>query len=110
MEQSKNIRLYAAYLEERVAIYRETKMDYLKPTGAVSSLRSDKWNEGLESCLNRAVGLLKTISDCKFFLDSLNNEITLEVMRLLVLDLLGAYQLVGEGAANMLSTYQLLVV
>ncbi|CAG8551180.1 1530_t:CDS:10 [Ambispora leptoticha] len=109
VEQSKNIHAYAAYLEERAGTYRELKLDFIKEHS-----RSDASGGRLRK-LTVAKGLLREVKllqrqlgallKCKFFLDEVDNEVTLTAFRLLVKDLLDLFQVVNEGVINVLEQY-----
>jgi hypothetical protein len=105
MDQTKNIKAYAAYLEEKLAVYRELKVDYLRmETDQVERMRTLKWQDGLPQELTTMQRQIKVLLDCRFYLDSINNEITTEALRLLVKDLMRLFQLVNEGVINILRT------
>jgi hypothetical protein len=106
MTQSKNIKTYAAYLEERVACFAELRVDYLRQ--GQSHTRLEKWDETTEKHLGSLLRLLKAVCDCRFFLDSIDNDVTVEAMRMIVRDLCVAYQVVSESMASILSKFQCL--
>ena len=107
ISQTRNIRAYAMYLEERVAAYRDLKMDYVRveSESTTDRLSKLKWKEGLAKEVEILLRQMKALLDCKFFLDSIDNEITTEAERLLVKDLLRLSQLVSEAVINILRTY-----
>jgi hypothetical protein len=106
MEQSKNIKMYAAYLEERVAVFREVKGDFLRLEDNQSSrLKAQSWKEGLfndVSCLQRQ---LKTLLECRFYLDSLDNDVIMEAYRLILKDLVRLVRVINEGASRILRKF-----
>jgi hypothetical protein len=109
MDQSKNIKSYATYLEEKLAVYRELNADYLRTdTDQANRIRSLKF----PALVNDMVALqrqVKVLLECRFYLDSINNDITTEALRLLVKDLMRLFQVVNEGAINILRSFCLLV-
>jgi phosphatidylinositol-binding clathrin assembly protein len=105
-EQYKNIHSYAIYLEEKVAVYRELKVDFTKVTkeggGRLKQLTVAK---GLLREVNTLQRQLGTLLNCKFYLDEINNEITLYAFSLLVKDLLVMYRSINEGVISVLDQY-----
>ena len=104
MDQSKNIKLYAAYLEEKVACYREMQCDYVRGDSAKEKLCRMKWKDGLLKEISFIQKLIKELLNARFYLDSVNNEVTTEALRLLVKDLLKLFQAENEAVILMLRT------
>ncbi|RIA92620.1 ANTH domain-containing protein [Glomus cerebriforme] len=105
-EQNKNIHSYAIYLEEKVAVYRELKVDFTKVNKEGGGrLRKLTVAKGLLREVKILQRQLETLLNCKFYLDEINNEITLCAFRLLVKDLLALFQSVNEGVINVLDQY-----
>ncbi|ORZ20213.1 AP180 N-terminal homology domain-containing protein, partial [Absidia repens] len=102
-----NIYLYTAYLQEKVAAYRELHIDYIKTTMStkVGRLRRLSIKDGLLKetlVLQKQVGALLK---CKFILEDVDNTISLFAFRLVVEDLLILFQAVNEGVVNILEHY-----
>ncbi|POR37844.1 ENTH domain-containing protein [Tolypocladium paradoxum] len=101
--QGKNIRHYAHYLAERARAYRDTKTDWVRaPESRLEKLSVDK---GLlretEAVQNQLSALLK----CDVLESEPENEITIAVFRLLVLDLLSLFQVLNQGLINILGHF-----
>ncbi|GBC02872.1 hypothetical protein RclHR1_04870015 [Rhizophagus clarus] len=108
-EQIKNIHSYAIYLEEKVAVYRELKVDFAKVTNGKGEsdgrLKKLTVAKGLLREVNILQRQLDTLLNCKFYLDEINNEITLCAFGLLVKDLLAMFQSLNEGVISVLDQY-----
>ncbi|KAK4230691.1 ANTH domain-containing protein [Podospora fimiseda] len=101
--QGRNIRHYANYLAERARSFRETKVDWVRTKDArLEKLSIDK---GLlresESVQHQLTALLK----CDVMENEPENEITITVFRLLVLDLLALFQALNQGLINILGHF-----
>lgn len=100
--QGRNIRHYAAYLTERSKAYRDTKVDWVR----TKETRLEKLSveKGLlretEVIQRQLAALLK----CDV-LDEPENEITITVFRLLVLDLLQLFQVLNQAMINILGHF-----
>ncbi|KAI9141513.1 ANTH domain-containing protein [Paraphysoderma sedebokerense] len=131
IEQTKNIKSYAFYLEEKVQVYRETKKDFCRiaSTGNNSdtiprtfdtygtinnervyseygkNLRHANVDETFLRELEIVIRQLDALVKCKFFLDELDNNITLEAFGLLLRDLMKVIRVVTEGIVNMLERF-----
>lgn len=105
--QTKNIHSYAIYLEEKVAVYRELKIDFIKATSeeGIGRLRKLTVAKGLLREVKILQRQLAALLNCKFYLDEVDNEITLLAFRLLVKDLLVLFQAVNEGVINVLEQF-----
>jgi hypothetical protein len=98
MDQSKNIKAYAAYLEERVVSYRDISIDLFRDGAAyMKHLSSLKWQNGLESETKVIQRLIKTLLDCKYYTDSINNDVTTESMKLLVKELMRLFTCLNQA-------------
>ncbi|ORX90862.1 ANTH-domain-containing protein [Basidiobolus meristosporus CBS 931.73] len=105
-EQTKNIRSYAAYIEEKVLIYRETKKDFTQSkNGENSSLRKLTISQGLLKETRLLQRQISTLLNCNFYLDEVNNEVTLSAYCLLIKDLLKLFQCMNEAVINILEHY-----
>ncbi|ORX55723.1 ANTH-domain-containing protein [Hesseltinella vesiculosa] len=102
-----NIYLYTAYLQQKVAAFREVRVDHIKATDAnkVGRLRRLSIKDGL---LKETMVLQKLISSllkCKFILEDVDNTISLHAFQLVVEDLLTLFQAMNEGVVNILEHY-----
>ncbi|KAI0443261.1 ANTH-domain-containing protein [Xylaria telfairii] len=100
--QGRNIRHYASYLAERVRAYKDTKIDWVR--AKETRLESLSVEKGLlretETVQRQLTALLK----CDV-LDEPENEITITVFRLLVLDLLSLFQVLNQAMINILGHF-----
>ncbi|OLN86822.1 ENTH domain-containing protein C19F8.03c [Colletotrichum chlorophyti] len=101
--QGRNIRHYANYLSARAKAYRETKCDWVRTKESrLEKLTVDK---GLlretEILQTQITALLK----CDVLESEIENEITVTVFRLLVLDLLALFQALNQGMINILGNF-----
>ncbi|PSR87403.1 ANTH domain-domain-containing protein [Coniella lustricola] len=101
--QGRNIRHYANYLSERARSYRETKTDWVR--GRDNRLEKLSVEKGLlretESVQSQLMALLK----CDVMDNEPENEITITVFRLLVLDLLALFQVLNHALINILGHF-----
>ncbi|EPZ35267.1 ANTH-domain-containing protein [Rozella allomycis CSF55] len=106
VEQAKNIRVYAAYLEEKVFSFRDLKIDYCRDNGDLTStLRSMSIPAGLFKHVEILNRLVKALINCKYYLDELDNAVTLESFKFLVKDSLKLYHALNEGVIKILDKY-----
>ncbi|TDZ68152.1 ENTH domain-containing protein [Colletotrichum trifolii] len=101
--QGRNIRHYANYLSARSKAFRETKCDWVRTKESrLEKLTVDK---GLlretEILQHQITALLK----CDVLESEVENEITVTVFRLLVLDLLALFQALNQGMINILGNF-----
>jgi phosphatidylinositol-binding clathrin assembly protein len=105
MDQTKNIRLYGSYLEERIVSYRDIAMDMIREEDIYNNRIKDmKWKSGLEKEIKVIQRIIKALLECRFFTDSINNDITTECFRLLVRDLMRIFSIMNLAVMVMLST------
>lgn len=101
--QGRNIRHYYDYLTERVRAYRDTKIDWVR--GRENRLEKLSVEKGLlretESVQKQLTALLK----CDVMDSEPENEITVTVFRLLVLDLLALFQALNQAMINILGHF-----
>lgn len=95
--QQRNIKLYAAYLEERVVSFREVGFDYVGNENRSKRFQTTTWADGLKSEITLVQRQIKSLLECKFYLDSIDNEVTMEALRLLIADLLKLNQCTHEA-------------
>ncbi|KAL2161416.1 hypothetical protein VTH06DRAFT_7977 [Thermothelomyces fergusii] len=101
--QGRNIRNYANYLSERARSYRETKIDwvrYKEPRLEKLSVEKGLLRE-TEAVQYQLTALLK----CDVMDNEPENEITITVFRLLVLDLLALFQVLNQALINILGHF-----
>ncbi|KAH6619723.1 ANTH domain-containing protein [Chaetomium sp. MPI-SDFR-AT-0129] len=101
--QGRNIRHYSNYLSERSRAYRETKVDWVR--NKEPRLEKLSVEKGLlretETVQHQLTALLK----CDVMENEPENEITITVFRLLVLDLLSLFQALNQALINILGHF-----
>ncbi|PMD24724.1 ANTH-domain-containing protein [Hyaloscypha hepaticicola] len=101
--QGRNIRHYTNYLNERARAYRETKCDFVR--GAEKRLEKMSVDKGLlretETVQHQITALLK----CDVMENEAENEITITVFRMLVLDLLAMFHVMNQAMINILGHF-----
>ncbi|KAI1292745.1 ANTH-domain-containing protein [Xylaria venustula] len=100
--QGRNIRHYASYLAERVRAYKDTKIDWVR--AKETRLESLSVEKGLLRETEVVQRQLTALLKCDV-LDEPENEITITVFRLLVLDLLSLFQVLNQGMINILGHF-----
>ncbi|CAL3970371.1 unnamed protein product [Diplocarpon coronariae] len=101
--QGRNIRHYTNYLSERARAYRETKTDFVRTSeNRLEKMTVDK---GLlretETVQHQITALLK----CDVMDNEPENEITITVFRMLILDLLAMFQVMNLAVINILGHF-----
>lgn len=101
--QGKNIRHYANYLAQRAIAFRETKFDFVRGSeGRLEKLSVDKGIlREAEILQHQIAALLK----CDVLDNEPENEITITVFRMLVLDLLVLNKVYNEALINILGHF-----
>ncbi|EPQ62772.1 Bgt-3857 [Blumeria graminis f. sp. tritici] len=101
--QGRNIRHYTNYLSERARSFKDTKCDFVR--GAATRLERLTVDKGLlretESVQHQISALLK----CDVLDNEPENEITITVFRMLVLDLLAMFQAMNTGLIKILGHF-----
>lgn len=101
--QGRNIRHYTNYLSERARAYRDTKCDFVR--GAEKRLEKMTVDKGLlretETVQHQITALLK----CDVLDNEPENEITITVFRMLVLDLLAMFHVMNQAMINILGHF-----
>lgn len=101
--QGRNIRHYAQYLTERARAFRDTNCDWVRTKE--SRLEKLSVEKGLlretETVQHQLTALLK----CDVMENEPENEITVTVFRLLVLDLLVLFQVLNQAMINILGHF-----
>ncbi|KAI8070946.1 ANTH domain-containing protein [Gongronella butleri] len=102
-----NIYLYTAYLQQKVAAFREARVDHVKATATnkTSRLRRLSINDGLLKETLVLQKLIASLLKCKFVLEDVDNTISLYAFKLVVEDLLTLFQAMNEGIVNILEHY-----
>ncbi|EOR00226.1 ENTH domain-containing protein C19F8.03c [Wallemia ichthyophaga EXF-994] len=120
-----NIQAYATYLDLRIKAYRDLKHDVIKvqsetrgssansrrprssfdPTGRPSQLRLLTVEKGLLREVKHVQKLIDSITACRFFLDDLEDDVTVAALQLNVKDLLQLFTALNEGVINVLESY-----
>ncbi|PWN90690.1 ANTH-domain-containing protein [Acaromyces ingoldii] len=106
---------YAAYIDERIRAYRDLRHDVIR---SGDSARTRGGADATTHRLRRLTvekGLLREVAisqrvcsrllDCAFFLDNLNDDMTLTAFRMTLKDLLAIYSAINEGVINLLEHY-----
>ncbi|KAG5935045.1 hypothetical protein E4U53_000538 [Claviceps sorghi] len=101
--QGRNIRHYARYLAERANAYRDTKTDWVRANEArLERLTVDKGLLRETECVQNQ---LSALVKCNVLDNEPENEITIAIFRLLVLDLLALFQVLNQGLINILGHF-----
>ncbi|KAG6032287.1 hypothetical protein E4U41_007270 [Claviceps citrina] len=101
--QGRNIRHYANYLSERARAYRDTKTDWVRTNEArLERLTVEK---GLLRETEVVQNQLSALVKCDVLDNEPENEITIAIFRLLVLDLLALFQVLNQGLINILGHF-----
>lgn len=99
MEQTKNVKSYASYLEERALGYRDLGFDLFRNT---QKLSADF--QILEKQMLIVQRMVQKALETRYFVDTVNNDVTLETVRLISKDLLLLFQAYNQCASLLLST------
>ncbi|KAI1334201.1 putative clathrin binding protein [Xylariaceae sp. FL0016] len=100
--QGRNIMNYASYLAERVRAYKDTKIDWVR--ARETRLETLSVEKGLLRETRTVQRQLNGLLKCDV-LDEPENEITITVFRLLVLDLLALFQVLNQAMINILGHF-----
>jgi hypothetical protein len=101
--QGRNIRHYATYLAERTKAYRDTNIDWARTKE--SRLESLSVNKGLLRETEAVQAQLTALLKCDVMDEGADNEITIFVFRLLVLDLLALFHVLNQALINILREF-----
>ncbi|KAK1672306.1 ANTH domain-containing protein [Colletotrichum godetiae] len=101
--QGRNIRHYAGYLAARAKAYRETKCDWVRTKE--SRLEKLSVDKGLLRETEILQSQISALLKCDVLEGEIENEITVTVFRLLVLDVLALFQALNQGMINILGTF-----
>ncbi|TLS23427.1 uncharacterized protein PpBr36_05724 [Pyricularia pennisetigena] len=101
--QGRNIRHYAEYLEERARAYKHTRVDWVR--AKESRLEKLTIDKGLLRETEVVQQQLTALLKCNVLENDPENEITITVFRLLVLDLLALFQVLNQAMINILGHF-----
>ncbi|KAK4110419.1 ANTH-domain-containing protein [Canariomyces notabilis] len=101
--QGRNIRHYSNYLSERARAFRETKIDWVR--AKESRLEKLSVEKGLLRETEIVQHQLTALLECDVMENEPENEITITVFRLLVLDLLALFQVLNQAMINVLGHF-----
>ncbi|KAF4986792.1 hypothetical protein FGRMN_10672 [Fusarium graminum] len=101
--QGRNIRHYAHYLAERARAYEKTKTDWVR--ASESRLEKLSVEKGLLRETEVVQQQLEALLKCDVMENEPENEITITVFRLLVLDLLALFQVLNQGLISILGNF-----
>ncbi|KAF4337498.1 hypothetical protein FBEOM_8596 [Fusarium beomiforme] len=101
--QGRNIRHYAHYLAERARAYERTKTDWVR--ASESRLEKLSVEKGLLRETEIVQQQLEALLKCDVMENEPENEITITVFRLLVLDLLALFQVLNQGLISILGHF-----
>ncbi|KAF5580368.1 ENTH domain-containing protein [Fusarium pseudoanthophilum] len=101
--QGRNIRHYAHYLAERARAYEKTKTDWVR--ASESRLEKLSVEKGLLRETEIVQHQLEALLKCDVMENEPENEITITVFRLLVLDLLALFQVLNQGLISILGNF-----
>ncbi|KAL2130266.1 hypothetical protein VTI74DRAFT_6683 [Chaetomium olivicolor] len=101
--QGRNIRHYSNYLSERARAYRETKIDWVR--AKEPRLEKLTVEKGLLRETEIVQHQLNALLKCDVMENEPENEITITVFRLLVLDLLALFQALNQALINILGHF-----
>eukprot|EP00158_Paraphelidium_tribonemae_P005629 Partr_v1_DN27437_c1_g1_i8_m71510 putative ENTH domain-containing protein len=100
MDQSKNIKAYGSYLEERVLAFRDLRIDVFRRGNETAN----DWL-ALRAQVPLILKVLTRILEAKYFLDSIDNDITVESVRFLVQDLMTLVRVVNQAVAKIMKLF-----
>ncbi|TWU76257.1 hypothetical protein ED733_005008 [Metarhizium rileyi] len=101
--QGRNIRHYANYLTERARAFRDTKIDWVRNSD--SRLEKLDVDKGLLRETEIVQNQLSALVKCDVLDNEPENEITIAIFRLLVLDLLTLFQVLNQSLINVLGHF-----
>ncbi|KAJ1920836.1 hypothetical protein H4219_001073 [Mycoemilia scoparia] len=108
IEQTKNIRLYANYLCDRMLAYKSTRLDYMSKritTGSQIYAVKVTDTKFLLLEVSTVQKLLHSLFKSRFDTDTLDNETTFSGFRYMLRDSLKLFQVMNEGVMKMLRVY-----
>ncbi|KAJ3412064.1 hypothetical protein HDV05_001344 [Chytridiales sp. JEL 0842] len=104
--QMRNIRSYSKYLASKISGYKQVKVDFvrLKPE-SIARFRSLPIEEGLLDEVQCLQSQISALLECSFYLEEIDNVVTLQSFRLLVGDMMSLFHLLNEGVIRILGSY-----
>ncbi|KAJ1562499.1 hypothetical protein HK096_008814 [Nowakowskiella sp. JEL0078] len=105
--QTKNIRAYATYIEERVTTFKDLgEIDLVtSKEEMIARIRSAPLKRELLLNVQTLQKLINALLDCSFYHEEIDNVITLQAFRLLIADMLALFHLLNEGVIRILGGY-----
>ena len=87
--QTKNIKAVGTYLENKVSSYSEVKVDFVtEKETIIKRFRSAGIENGFLSEIQILQRQINSLLNCSFYTEEINNVVTLQAYRLLVIDLM----------------------
>ncbi|EIM19757.1 ANTH-domain-containing protein [Wallemia mellicola CBS 633.66] len=116
---TQNIQSYSNYLDSRIKSYKDLRHDIIKsqtssrgssrssldPSQRPNQLRLLTVEKGLLREVKHVQKLIDALTTCRFFLDDLEDEITVAALQLNTKDLLSLFSALNEGVINVLESY-----
>ncbi|KAJ3403624.1 hypothetical protein HDU80_003948 [Chytriomyces hyalinus] len=104
--QTKNIKLYARYLQGKVSGFRELKYDFVRSkVEIISKYRTGNVDMNFMKQLEKLQVQISLLLDCSFYTEELDNYVTLQCFRVLIGDMLSLFHILNEGVIKMLGEY-----
>ncbi|KAJ3235731.1 hypothetical protein HDU81_000212 [Chytriomyces hyalinus] len=104
--QTKNIKLYARYLQGKVSGFRELKYDFVRSkVEIISKYRTGNVDMDFMKQLEKLQVQISLLLDCSFYTEELDNYVTLQCFRVLIGDMLSLFHILNEGVIKMLGEY-----
>ncbi|KAJ1647263.1 hypothetical protein LPJ64_001309 [Coemansia asiatica] len=107
-EQSKNVRTYAAYLNDKVLAYKAIRIDHItqkNPPGSQIYLKSPTDIKFMLLEVATVQKQLHSVLKNRFDSDTLDNETTFSAFRYCLRDMLKLFQVMNLGVMKMLKVY-----
>ncbi|KAJ1679703.1 hypothetical protein EV182_001507 [Spiromyces aspiralis] len=108
IEQTKNVRSYASYLNDRMLAFKSTRIDYMaRRSTAGSQIYAPKITDTKFLLLEVSTvqKLLHSLFKSRFDTDTIDNETTFSAFRYMLRDALKLFQTMNEGVMKMLKLY-----
>eukprot|EP00842_Homolaphlyctis_polyrhiza_P003480 jgi/Hompol1/4132/HPOL_003478-RA len=104
--QTKNIKSYASYLEERAACFKDIKIDWISSKdAALERLRNRSIDDGFLQDISILQRQVDSILGCSWLVEDLDQVITLQAYRLIVWDMMALFHLLNEAIVRLLGLY-----
>ncbi|KAJ1881457.1 hypothetical protein LPJ57_001599 [Coemansia sp. RSA 486] len=107
-EQSKNVRTYAAYLNDKVLAYKAIRIDHItqkNPPGSQIYLKAPTDIKFMLLEVSTVQKQLHSVLKNRFDSDTLDNETTFSAFRYCLRDMLKLFQVMNLGVMKMLKVY-----